>query len=146
MVVYDLVCKKKHKFEGWFPSFEGYQKQAGEGLISCPSCGSTAVEKLPHACAVHLKKESPKAPPLKKKSIPPALTPADVNEMLLRLNQFVRENFQDVGPRFAQEARAIFDGRSEQRPIHGSATTEEREELDEEGVPYGILPKPKLDS
>lgn len=146
MVVYDLVCKKKHKFEGWFPSFEGYQKQAAEGLISCPSCGSTAVEKLPHACAVHVKKDAPKAPQLKKNPTPPALTPADVNEMLLRLNQYVRENFQDVGPRFAQEARAIFHGESEEKPIHGSATHQEREELDEEGIPYGILPKPKLDS
>ena len=146
MVVYDLVCKKKHKFEGWFPSFEGYQEQAAQGLISCPSCGSTAVEKLPHACAVHVKKESPKAPPVKKNPTPPALTPADVNEMLLRLNQFVRENFQDVGPRFAEEARAIFHGETEEKPIHGSATQEEREELDEEGIPYGILPKPKLDS
>lgn len=145
MVVYDLVCKKKHKFEGWFPSFEGYQEQAAQGLISCPSCGTHAVVKLPHACAVHVKKEAPKAPPLKKNPTPAALTPADVNEMLLRLNQYVRENFQDVGPRFAEEARAIFHGETEEKPIHGSATQEEREDLDEEGIPYGILPKPKLD-
>jgi hypothetical protein len=146
MVVYDLICKKNHRFEGWFQNFEGYQKQAAEGLISCPSCGSTAIAKLPHACAVHVKKDAPAAPAPKENVAPPALTPADMNELLLRLNQYVRENFDDVGPRFAQEARAIFDGRSDQRPIHGSATSEEREELDEDGVPYGVLPKPKLDS
>jgi hypothetical protein len=146
MVVYDLICEKDHKFEGWFQNFEGYQKQAAASLISCPSCGSTAVEKLPHACAVHVKKDAPKTPPVNKNPALPALTPADVNEMLIRLNQYVRENFQDVGPRFAEEARAIFHGETEEKPIHGSATQEEREELDEEGVPYGILPKPKLDS
>ena len=57
MVIYNLVCRKKHSFEGWFPSFEDYQKQADKKLISCPSCGTTKVEKVPHACAVHVKKE-----------------------------------------------------------------------------------------
>ncbi|HEY2986179.1 MAG TPA: DUF1178 family protein [Candidatus Binatia bacterium] len=146
MVVYDLICEREHKFEGWFPSFEGYQAQAAQGLISCPNCGSTVVEKLPHACAVHVKKDAPAAPAPKENPAPTALTPADVNELLVRLNQYVRENFENVGPRFAEEARAIFHGESENRPIHGSTTPQEREGLDDDGVPYSILPKPKLDS
>ena len=146
MVVYDLICEQNHKFEGWFPSFEGYQEQAAKGLVSCPTCGSADVEKLPHACAVHVKKEAQTATQPKEKAPSPALTPADVNEMLIRLNHYVRENFEDVGPRFAKEARAIFDGRRGKKPIHGTATSEERTELDEEGVPYALLPKPKLDS
>jgi len=144
MVVYDLICDKNHRFEGWFPNFEGYRQQAAQGLISCPSCGTSAVEKLPHACAVHVKKEA--AAPQKTNSTPPALAPAEVNELLLRLNQYVRENFENVGPRFAEEARAIFHGEAEERAIYGSTTPVERESLDEEGVPYSILPKPKLDS
>ena len=146
MVVYDLICGQNHKFEGWFPSFEGYQQQAAKGLVSCPACGSTEVEKLPHACAVHLKKEAQPAPQQREKAMTPALTPADANEILIRLNHYVRENFEDVGPRFAEEARAIFRKRVERKPIHGTTTPEERMELDEEGVPYAILPKPKLDS
>jgi hypothetical protein len=145
MVVYDLICDAEHRFEGWFPSFEGFQEQAAQGLISCPSCGSTQVEKLPHACAVHVKKESPAA-----RSETPAATPTlsetDVKELLVRMNQYVHENFENVGPRFAAEARAIHHGEREEKPIYGSATPDERRELDEEGVPYGILPKPKLDS
>ena len=146
MVIYDLICRKNHRFEGWFPSFEGFQAQAGKGLISCPTCGTTAVEKLPHACAVHVKKQVDQ--PRAEKIIPPApaLSETDMKELLIRLNQYVNENFEDVGPRFAQEARAIFHGEREQKPIHGTATPEEREELDEDGVPYNILPKPKLDS
>ena len=145
MVIYNLLCKKKHEFEGWFPSFEGFQEQAGKGLISCPSCGSTDVEKLPHACAVHLKKEATARPQAAAPAAAP-LSEADVKELLVRMHQYVRENFEDVGPRFATEARAIFHGEKEEKPIHGSATPEERQELDDEGVPYGILPKPKLDS
>jgi hypothetical protein len=146
MVVYDLICDKNHKFEGWFPSFEGYQEQAAKSLISCPSCGTTAVEKLPHACAVHVKKESDKAATERPKLPLPALSETDAKELLIRLNQYVRENFENVGPRFAEEARAIFHGEREQKPIHGTATPEEREDLDDDGIPYGVLPKPKLDS
>jgi len=146
MVVYDLICEKNHRFEGWFQSFEGYQKQAAQGIISCPSCGTTSVEKLPHACAVHVKKESAKPPVESPQAQPPALSEIGVKELLIRLNRHVRENFEDVGPRFAEEARAIFHGETEERPIHGSTTPEEREGLDEEGIPYSILPKPKLDS
>jgi len=145
MVVYDLICAVEHRFEGWFPSFEGFQAQAANGLISCPVCGSTEVEKLPHACAAHVKKEATPRPS-KPAPSPPTLTESDVKELLVRMHQYVRENFEDVGPRFATEARAIFHGEKEEKAICGSTTPEERHELDEEGVPYGILPKPKLDS
>ena len=57
MVVYDLICNKHHRFEGWFPNYEEFQNQSSRNLISCPTCGTTKVEKLPHACAVHVKKE-----------------------------------------------------------------------------------------
>ncbi len=149
MVVYDLICQKKHRFEGWFPSFEGYQEQAAEKLISCPTCGSTKVEKMPHACAVLSNrgdKEKKEAPTKTEKAPSVQLTAAEAKELLIRLNQHVRENFEDVGPRFAEEARAIFHGESEKKSIHGTSTPEEREGLNEEGVPYVILPKPELDS
>ncbi len=144
MVVYDLTCKRNHCFEGWFPSFEGYQEQAARGEISCPTCGTTAVEKVAHACAVHINREGKKAQPEKAPSLP--LSEAEAKEALICLNHYVRENFEDVGPRFAEEARAIFYGRSEKKPIYGASTAEEREDLDEEGIPYISLPKPELDS
>ena len=153
MVVYDLICKKKHRFEGWFPSFEDYQKQAAKGQISCPNCSTTKVEKLPHACAVHINKENKKEnkeikkqPPQEEKAPAPQLSEADMKEIVIRLHQHVRENFEDVGSRFSDEARQIHHGKAEERPIHGTSTSEEREQLDEEGIPYAVLPKPQLDS
>ena len=151
MVIYNLLCKKKHTFEGWFPSFEDFQKQLQKKLITCPTCGSTKVEKLPHACAVHVKKEQPPAPPAKKKPAQedtpaPELTPAEFKEMLIRVHHYVKENFEDVGPRFADEAKQIHKGEAEERPIHGTATVTEVKELAEEGVPFLPLPKPDLDS
>jgi hypothetical protein len=116
MVVYNLICKKEHRFEGWFPNYEEFQKQAEKKLISCPTCGTTKVEKLPHACAVHVKKEEPPAPQKKPETAPSA-------------------------PPSATEFKEML-----QRPIHGTATAEEREALVEEGIPHAILPKPELDS
>lgn len=149
MVIYNLVCKKKHAFEGWFPSFEDFQKQAEKKLISCPACGTTKVEKMPHACAVHVKKEQP-APPAKKRAVEapaePRLSPVEFKEMLIRVHHYVKENFEDVGSRFAQEARQIHKGETAERPIHGTATLQEAKDLAEEGVPFLPLPKPELDS
>jgi len=150
MVVYDLICKKQHRFEGWFPNYEEFQKQSEKKLISCPTCGSTKVEKLPHACAVHVKKDQPPTTPKKQKTPPAAEptppSPAEFKEMLLQVHHYVKQNFEDVGPRFAEEARQIHQGKAEERPIHGTATAEETAELTEEGIPHVVLPKPELDS
>jgi hypothetical protein len=150
MVIYNLLCKKNHNFEGWFPSFEDFQKQADKKLISCPTCGTTKVEKMPHACAAHVKKEQPPALPAKAKKTTPAPAPApsaaEFKEMLLRVHHYVKENFEDVGSRFAEEAKQIHKGVAEERPIHGTATLNEVKELAEEGVPCMPLPKPDLDS
>ncbi|TMA11862.1 MAG: DUF1178 family protein [Deltaproteobacteria bacterium] len=104
MVVYDLLCQKNHRFEGWFPSFEEFQKQASRGQVSCPTCGSSKVEKMPHACAVLTHRSDPqqkKESPPQEKASPSTLTEADAKELLLRLHRYVKENFEDVGPRFA---------------------------------------------
>ena len=66
--------------------------------------------------------------------------------MLLRVHHYVKENFEDVGPRFAEEAKQIHKGEAAERPIHGTATLSEVKELAEEGVPCMPLPKPELDS
>jgi hypothetical protein len=149
MVVYNLRCKKNHNFEGWFPSFEDFQKQSQKKLLTCPTCGSTRVEQIPHACAVHVKKEqTPRTPPAKKPAQEPAasMSPADFKEALIRVHHYVKENFEDVGPRFAEEAKQIHKGDANERPIHGTATVAEVKELVEEGIPCMPLPKPELDS
>lgn len=145
MVIYNLVCKKSHRFEGWFPSFEEFQKQADKKLISCPTCGSTRVEKLPHACAVHVKKPEA-APPAKETAKPAPPSAAEFKEMVLRVHHYVKENFEDVGTRFAEEAKEIHKGTVRERPIHGTATPAEARDLAEEGIPFIALPKPELDS
>jgi hypothetical protein len=57
-----------------------------------------------------------------------------------RLRRHVEENFDDVGDAFAKEARAIHEGRAEDRGIYGQATPKEVRELVEDGVPVAPLP------
>ncbi len=146
MVVYDLICEAEHPFEGWFPSAEGYEKQAASQQISCPVCGTTNVIKLPHACAIHTNKEKKKEQPRRRKAQSRRISETEAKEALLHVHHYIRENFEDVGPRFAEEARKMFQGDVEKKSIYGTATTEERGELDADDVPYAILPKPELDS
>ena len=59
---------------------------------------------------------------------------------LRALKKSVIENSEDVGSRFADEARKIHFGEAEERRIRGNSTPEEAKEMLEEGVPFGILP------
>jgi hypothetical protein len=51
-------------------------------------------------------------------------------------------NTEDVGERFAEEARRIHYGESENRGIRGDATAEERQALQEEGIEVVAIPMP----
>lgn len=45
MIRFSLQCKEAHRFDGWFRSGEDFQAQQKRGLLACPQCGSTTVEK-----------------------------------------------------------------------------------------------------
>lgn len=144
MVIYDLTCDNNHRFEGWFSGPENYQEQLSRNRIECPVCGSTAVTRLPHTCAVHLKKEAAPAPAASR-SGPVMPAPGQLKEALIRVHHYIRSSFEDVGAHFAEEARRIHEGEIDGRPIYGTATAEEREALDDDRIPYMTLPKPELD-
>jgi hypothetical protein len=150
MVIYDLICRKEHVFEGWFPSLEDFESQRTRKQLSCPVCGSKKVDKLPNACAIHTKKKpaEPSQTPAARPGTPvkAEMSPQEIKEALIRLHHHVQENFEDVGANFTKEAIRIQRGEAEQRPIHGTATVIDKEALDDAEVPYMILPKPELDS
>ncbi len=146
MVIYDLECDNGHGFEGWFSGPENYQEQLSGDRIACPVCNSTVITKLPHTCAVHMKKDRAPSPAPRPAAGPAMAAPEQLKEALIRVHHYVRDNFEDVGSHFAQEARRIEAGDADERPIHGTATEQEREALDDEGIPCLMLPKPELDS
>lgn len=52
----------------------------------------------------------------------------------------IRENAEDVGTKFPEEARKIHYGEAEQRGLIGQATVDEAKALLEEGIEIAALP------
>jgi hypothetical protein len=133
MIRYALACGDcDHTFEAWFASSEVYDKQAKRRLVACPECDGRKVAKQIMAPAVKTTKGKTPAPDPEKL----------LAEFAAKARAHVAENFDYVGADFAEEARAMFYGEQDDRPIWGETTPEERESLAEEGVPAVPLPAP----
>ena len=156
--VFDLQCENSHVFEGWFASADAYDKQKAQGLLSCPVCNSNDVNRKVSAARLnvgHLKRERLEGPardpapattqgkeghasPVP--SAPPAAEVARIQgEIIQQLRKALRET-ENVGSSFAEESRRIHYGESQERPIRGTATPEERQELAEEGIAVVAIP------
>lgn len=136
MKVLDLQCSQQHTFEGWFGSEDEFQDQLARGLVECPLCGDAAVTKMLSAPRLNLGASQESAPPQNVVTAPEATMQAAWMKMV----RHVMANTEDVGPRFAQEARKIHNGESDERGIRGQASARETQELLEEGI--GVLPLP----
>ena len=136
MKVLDLQCSQQHTFEGWFASEDEFQDQLARGLVECPLCGDAAVTKMLSAPRLNLGASQESAPPQNVATAPEATMQAAWMKMV----RHVMANTEDVGPRFAQEARKMHNGESDERGIRGQASARETQELLEEGI--GVLPLP----
>ena len=109
MIRYALVCDEAHEFEGWFGSSGDFDDQSARGLVACPVCDSKAVSKQIMAPSVAGTKKTTDLPPQMRSM---------VMEAMGRVRKHVEDNFDYVGDTFADEARAIHEGRSEDRGIY----------------------------
>lgn len=124
MIRYQLICADEHEFEGWFSSSADYDRQEAEGLVACPLCDTRSVRKAVMAPAVARRDRG------------------DVAALAAKVRAHVRDNFDYVGERFADEARAMHDGDAPERPIWGETTGAQAKALIEDGVPVAPLPAP----
>ena len=124
MIVFDLQCLDGREiFEAWFRSTADYEEQRGTGLVQCPFCGSSRVEKAPMAPRVPAKSPNPLA-------------------RLAAMQAEALKNSRWVGAQFAETARAMHSGEMEPALVHGQATVDEAKSLVEDGVPVSPLPLP----
>lgn len=151
--VFDLQCEHGHLFEGWFGSHEDYDSQQSRGLLTCPMCHSATIEKrlsAPRLNVGHFDAETRVSDGAASgasasretvvASSPEALQLAQIQAAIMQQMRELVRNTENVGSGFAQEARRIHDGESEERPIRGTATPEEREALVEDGIAVVALP------
>lgn len=168
MITFDLACHQGHRFEGWFRNREDFDAQLAAGLLGCPLCGSSRVEKQLSAVSVHVGRRTapaqpPSAPgpgsatdaaaPMPVTAAAGGVAPTEptpgrlpVQPFFQALTHFIETQFQDVGSRFAAEARKVESGEAKARNIRGTTTAEEEAELREEGVEFLKLALPKYDA
>lgn len=146
MIVFDLLCGEGHRFEGWFGSAADFTRQRDRKLLSCPSCSSPKVSRVPSATRANLGAAEPKAPSAAQPVKTPEMEGKDpfaVAQMLYsRMLDELLTKSEDVGKDFPAEARKIFYKESPTRAIRGQATNEEHDELVDEGIPVARLPLP----
>ncbi len=123
-------------FEGWFSSDDDFIDQNGRGVIECPMCGDRIIARMPGAPRLNL--SGGKDPAAQVATVPAA----DMQARWLQLARQVIQNTEDVGERFAEEARRMHYGEIDERGIRGQATAEERRSLLDEGIEVVPLPLP----
>ncbi|MXP61740.1 DUF1178 family protein [Roseomonas sp. M0104] len=155
MIHYQLRCDQNHGFDGWYKDSVAFEKLARAGLIDCPVCGGTKVERALMAPALGKGRAAEAPPPA---AVPPADAgkttqaaagpmPAQVLALLQRMRAEVEKSCDYVGHEFADEARRIHRGESERRGIYGETSDTEAEALRKEGVDIAQLPwVPRADS
>jgi len=132
MIKYQLRCRCNHEFEGWFPDSKEYKRQKNKGMIQCPMCDSTAVDKA--IMAPNVKRSKPRKIP------DDYMVMGDSAESILRkLNKKIKKDFQNVGKNFAKEARKAAKGKRDQK-FYGKTTKEEANQLLDEGIDLFAVP------
>ena len=136
MIRYSLKCEDGHEFDSWFQSADAFDRLLEAGHVTCSVCGTLGVEKAimtPQVLAPKEKKDSSEKRPLSAPASP-------AEQALASLRKFVEKNAENVGEKFAREARAIHYGEAPERSIYGKAKTEDAKALIEDGIPISPLP------
>jgi hypothetical protein len=140
MILFDLRCAKDHVFEAWFRDSAAYELQTRAGKVGCPSCGSRKVEKAPMAPRIG------KSASGKQTTLTVSNEAAELRKQLTELRAKVEANCENVGDKFAEEARRIHYGEADKRGIYGETSDDDARELHDEGIPFARLPWPRHDS
>ncbi len=128
MIRFSLRCPEAHTFESWFGSGADFDRLSSGGLIACPVCGSTSIEKdlmAPNVAATGGGLSAPASP---------------AEQALRELRRRIEAVSEDVGRDFVAEARRIHEGEAPARPIIGEARVHEARQLIEDGIDIAPLP------
>ena len=133
MIKYLLKCKNKHEFESWFSESKEYEKLKKKNLIECIFCGSKDVGKTimsPNVVVTNRIAER-------------KFNSKEFNKIkknLIKIQKFVEKNFEFVGNKLPSKVREIYYDNKKIKNIYGTATLDERLELEEEGINLTSIP------
>ena len=131
MIKYNLTCKCHCTFDSWFSSSQEFERLMKKKVITCIECNSNDVNKSIMAPNLsNSKKVNNKNYKFQK----------NIKKKIIKFQKFIEKNCKYVGDNFAQEARSIHYDKKETKGIYGKVTTEEIEELNEEGIKTTTIP------
>ncbi len=137
MIVYDLICRRQHRFEGWFASADDFARQRERTLIRCPLCDDGAIERRPSA-NVQIGRAA--APVEDRGEDRKEVAVAGGDGQVLKVMRRLIAETENVGRAFPEEARKIHYEEAPKRGIRGQATPDEAEALRDEGIDFMSLP------
>ena len=133
MIKYLLKCANKHEFESWFSDSSEFEKLKKKNLIECIYCQSKKIDKsIMSPNIVGKEKIIEKKFNYKKFH--------KIKKDLLKIRKFVEKNFEFVGNNFSKEVREIYYDNKKNKNIYGTATSQERLELEDEGIDIANIP------
>jgi len=135
MIKYKLICKDcETTSDSWFSSSKEYEKLKKKNFINCHICNSLSVEKTLMSPSVFIPKNSFKTDNQIQKY-------KKTKKVILRYQEFIKNNFDYVGENFAYEARSLhYKNKKALKGIYGTITKEDIKELKEEGIEAEIIP------
>tara|TARA_B110000444_G_C18729488_1_gene542570 strand:- start:650 stop:1072 length:423 start_codon:yes stop_codon:yes gene_type:complete len=133
MIKYLLKCNSKHEFESWFSDSKEFEKLKKKNLIECIFCQSKNIDKSIMSPNI-VSKENVAEKKLNDKEF------NKIKKDLLKIRKFVEKNFEFVGDKFSKEVREIYYDNKKNKNIYGTATLDEKLELEEEGIELASIP------
>ena len=134
MIKYNLICDNEHEFESWFSDSLEFEKLKNKKLLECIYCSSKRIEKsimspmISNSNNLELPNNKFEREFLKEK------------KRLKQIRKYIEKNYEYVGKNFSKKVREIYYDKKSKKPIYGTTTPKEREELAEEGIDLLSIP------
>ena len=134
MIKYNLICDNEHEFESWFSDSLKFEKLKKKKLLECIFCSSKRIEKsimspmISNSNNLDFSNDKFERELLKEK------------KMLKQIRKYIEKNYEYVGKNFSKKVREIYYDKKSKKPIYGTTTPKEREELAEEGIDLLSIP------
>jgi len=135
MIKYKLICKDCNiSFDSWFSSSKEYEKLKKQKFLICHICNSLNIEKTLMSPSVLMSKNIYKIDDKDMKY-------KETRKIIFEYQKFIKKNLDYVGDNFAYEARSIhYKNKKLSKGIYGTATKEDLQELNEEGIVTESIP------
>ena len=136
MIKYKLICKDcETTFDSWFSSSKEYEKLKKKKFLNCHFCSSLNVGKALMSPSVSMSKNNLRDINSSSQKY------RDIKKTISKYREFIKKNFEYVGENFAYEARSLhYKNKKRAKGIYGTATKEDLNELNEEGIKTEMLP------